>query len=112
VGQTFCRYRLRFMPFHKNMGPRQSMVYELLDTLYFGNLDRHNPAGSYRKVKTATGDAYMVPFAQSKKCFGAIMIHSPRRIEVFYSMMGKQIKTKCFGLYDTKLFMIKTFIDT
>ena len=100
------------MLLHEGMGPRQSMVHELMDTLYFGNLDRIKGVKAYRKVKTAEDrDAYMVPFARDKECFGAIMVHSPRRIEVFYNMKGRKIKAKCPSLYETKRFMVKTFVQ-
>lgn len=100
------------MLFLDGMGPRQSIVHELMDTLYFGNLDRIKNVESYKKVKTAKDkDAYMVPFARGKDCFGAIMVHSPRRIEVFYNMKGRKIKAKCPSLYETKRFMVKTFVQ-
>lgn len=100
------------MIYHEGMGPRQSMVHELLDTLFFGSLDRVKGVAAYRKVKTAEDkDAYMVPFARDKECFGAIMVHSPKKIEVFYNMKGKKIKAKCPSLYDTKRFMVKTFVQ-
>lgn len=99
------------MFFHEGMSPRQSMVHELLDTLHFGNLDRLKGGLSYKKVKTAENqDAYMVPFAKDKNCFGAILVHSLRRIEVFYNVKGRKSKEKCPSLYDTKKFMVKAFL--
>lgn len=98
------------MIFHEGMGPRQSIAHELLDTLFFGNLDRHTGT-RYRKVNTVPGkDAYMIPFARSKACFGAIMVHSPSRIEVFYNVKGEKAKAVCKSLYDTKRFMIRNFL--
>lgn len=99
------------MIFHEGMGPRRSMVQELTDTIIFGDLCRIKDACRTRKVKTTTGDCYVVPFGRSKDTYGAILVHALKRIEIVYRENGKDRKNLCRNLYDAKRFLIVKFVQ-
>ena len=95
--------------YREPMSIRRSIVEELLDTIFFGGLS--NVKGPrFRKVKTKDKDAYMVHFG-AVGLVGAILVHSPRKIEVFYKKDGFEYKELCRSTYETKWFMVQAFVS-
>ena len=94
----------------EGMGPRQSIAAELLDTVRFGGLDKIKGANGYAKKRIANGDAYVLPFGTSKNEFGAVLIRSPKNIEVKTSVNGAKASSKFRNVYDVKQFLIRNFI--
>ena len=94
----------------EGMGPRQSIAAELLDTVRFGGLDRIKGANGYAKKTISNGDAYVIPFGTSSKEFGAILIRTPKNIEVKTSVNGAKASSKFRNLYEVKQFLIRNFI--
>jgi hypothetical protein len=102
------------MMFLEGMGPRQSIASELLDTVRFGGLDKikatRNGPG-YTKRQVDNGDAYVIPFGTSGKEFGAVLVRSPKSIEVRMSINGKKSSKKFKSCYETKRFLIQAFVS-
>lgn len=94
----------------EGMGPRQSIAAELLDTVRFGGLDRIKGANGYAKKRISNGDAYVLPFGTSKDSFGAILIRTPKNIEVKTSVNGAKASSKFRNSYEVKQFLIRNFI--
>jgi hypothetical protein len=95
------------------MSFRRAVAEEILDTIYFGNLDsiRGAKGRKFSKVKTGQKDAYMLPFGFSKDCYGAVLVHTPNRIEVVSRVRGAERKNSFRSAYDTKVFLCRTFIS-
>jgi hypothetical protein len=98
---------------HEPMSFRRAVAEEILDTIYFGNLDAIKGAKGRKCSKVSTGqkDAYMLPFGLSKDCYGAVLVHSPNRIEVVARVRGTERKTNFRSAYDAKVFLCRTFIN-
>jgi hypothetical protein len=96
--------------YYEGMGPRRSIVHELNDTIFFGDLFRIKDAGKFRKVKTVTGDCYALPFGRSKNLFGAILVHKPNKIEIVYRENGADKKILCRDSYSAKRFLVTKFV--
>lgn len=94
----------------EGMGPRQSIAAELLDTVRFGGLDKIKSAGSYSKKIVDNIPSYVVPFGSSSEEFGAIVIKTPKNIEVKTSVKGKKTSSKFRNSYEVKKFLIRNFI--
>jgi hypothetical protein len=99
------------MIFHDGMGPRQSIAAEVLDTVMFGGLNRIRGAGSYAKKKLDRGDGYVIPFGFSSECFGAVIVKSPKNIEVKYAVNGKRSSVSFKKTYDVKRFLVRKFVE-
>ena len=99
------------MIFHEGMGPRQSIATEILETVRFGALDRIKGANGYRKQKLDRGDGYVIPFGLSSQCFGAVIVKSPKNIEVKYAVNGKRSSVSFKKPYDAKRFLVRKFIE-
>jgi hypothetical protein len=95
------------------MSFRRAIAEEILDTIYFGNLDLIKGAKGRKCNKVSIGqkDAYMLPFGLSKDCYGAVLVHGPNRIEVIAKVQGTEQKINFRSAYDTKIFLCKTFIN-
>lgn len=93
------------------MGPRQSIAVEVLDTVRFGALDKIKGANGYRKQKLDRGDGYVIPFGLSKNCFGAVIVKSPKNMEVKYSINGKRQTVSFKKPYDVKRFLVRKFVE-
>ena len=93
------------------MGPRQSMAVEILDTVRFGGLDKIKGANGYAKKKLDNGDAYVVPFGMSKNLYGAVIIKSPKNIDVVYRVGGQQRIQNLRYCEEVKRFLVKRFIQ-
>jgi hypothetical protein len=95
------------------MSIRRSVTEEILDTVYFGNLDLIKAARGrkFSKVKTKEKDAYMIPFGTSKDCYGAVLVHSPSRIEVYSKVNGNEKKERFGSAYATKSYLCRTFMS-
>ncbi len=98
------------MHYLEGMGPRQSIAAELLDTIRFGGLDRIKGANGYSKKRVDNGDAYVIPFGVSSEEFGAIVIKTPKSIEVKTSIKGAKATSKFRYTYEVKRFLIKNFV--
>lgn len=98
------------MNYLDGMGPRQSIAAELLDTVRFGAIDKIKGASGYAKKKLDKGDAYVLPFGRSKDEFGAIIIRSPKSIEVKFSVNGEKSSVIFKKVHDAKQFLIRKFI--
>lgn len=98
------------MMYLENMGPRQSIASELLDTIRFGDLDRIRGSGSYAKKSLDNGDAYVIPFGKSKEFYGAVLVHTPKSIEVKYIQNKKTRSVKFKRLYEVKQFFCKELV--
>jgi len=99
------------MHYYEGMGPRRSIVHELNDTIFFGDLYRIKDAGRSFKMKTARGDCYALPFGRSKNSYGAILVHHPSRIEVVYRENGVDRKNLCRTVHEAKRFLIMKFVQ-
>ena len=95
----------------EGMGPRQSISAELLDTIRFGGLDKIKGATGYSKKVVDKGDAYVIPFGTSSKEFGAILVRTPKNIEVKTSVNGAKASSKFRNVYEVKRFLIRNFIQ-
>jgi hypothetical protein len=93
------------------MGPRQSIAVEVLDTIRFGALDKIKGANGYAKKKLDRGDAYVIPFGLNKNCFGAVIVKSPKNMEVKFSINGKKQAVSFKKPYDVKRFLVRKFIE-
>lgn len=98
------------MHYLEGMGPRQSIAAELLDTVRFGGLDRIKGATGYTKKKIDNGDAYVIPFGVSGEEFGAILIKTPKNIEVKTCVKGAKASSKFRYVYEVKRFLIQNFV--
>jgi hypothetical protein len=98
------------MFYHEGMGPRRSIVHELNDTIFFGDLYRIKDAGRHRKLKTEKGDCYSLPFGRSKDLFGTILVHSPSKIEIVYRDSGTNRKNLCRSVFEAKRFLVSKFV--
>ena len=95
----------------ENMGPRQSIASEILDTIRFGDLDRIKSAGTYVKKKLdATSDAYVLHFGRSKDFYGAVLVHKPNSIEVKLVSDGRKKSMKFKRLAEVKQYFCKSCI--
>lgn len=93
------------------MGPRQSIAVEVLDTVRFGGLDKIKGANGYRKQKLDRGDAYVIPFGTSKNCYGAVIVKTPKNIDVVYRVDGQQRVQNLRYCEEVKRFLVKRFIQ-
>ena len=95
----------------ENMGPRQSIASEILDTIRFGDLDRIKSAGTYVKKKLdASSDAYVLHFGRSKDFYGAVLVHKPNSIEVKLVNAGRKKSMKFKRLTEVKQYFCKSLI--
>jgi hypothetical protein len=94
----------------EGMGPRQSIAAELLDTIRFGGLDKIKSSGSYCKKMIDNTPVYMLSFGTSSEEFGAILIRTPKNIEVKTSVRGAKSSSKFRNSYEVKRFLIRNFI--
>jgi hypothetical protein len=96
------------------MSIRRSVAEEILDTIYFGNLDSIKGAKGrkFSKVNTGQKDAYMLPFGFSKDCYGAVLVHTPNRMEVVTRVRGAERKNSFRSAYDTKVFLCRSFVNS
>ena len=99
------------MLYIEGMGPRQSIATEVLDTVRFGGLDKIKGANGYRKQKVDRGDAYVIPFGVSKNLFGAVIIKTPKNIDVVYRVNGLQRVQNLRYAEEVKRFLVKRFIQ-
>jgi len=97
--------------FLEGMGPRQSIAVEILDTVRFGALDRIKGANGYHKQKLDKGDAYVIPFGLSKDCYGAVLVKTPKNLEVQYMIKGKRFNQPFKYAGEVKSFLVKKFIQ-
>jgi hypothetical protein len=95
----------------EGMGPRQSIAVEVLDTIRFGALDKIKGANGYAKKKLDRGDGYVIPFGLNKNCYGAVVVKSPKNIEVKLSINNKRSSVYFKKCYDVKRFLIRKFIE-
>lgn len=98
------------MLYLEGMGPRQSIATEVLDTVMFGGLNKLSDVG-YRKRRLDKGDAYVIKFAKSKDCYGAVLIRTPKRIQVAYRDKGLQLVQEFKYADQVKRFLVKRFIQ-
>ena len=96
------------------MSIRRSVAEEILDTIYFGNLDGIKGARGRKigKIRTPQKDAYLLPFGISKDCYGAVLVHIPNRIEVVTRIRGIERKNSFRSAYDTKVFLCRSFVNS
>lgn len=102
------------MTYLDGMGPRQSIASEILDTVRFGGLDKIKAARTdrgYQKRQVDNGDAYVIPFGLSGKQFGAVLVRSPKVIEVRTCINDKKSSQKFRSAYEAKLFLIRSFVS-
>lgn len=99
------------MIYLENMGPRQSIASEVLDTIRFGDLDRIRGAGSYAKKSLDNGDAYVIPFGKSKEFYGAVLVHTPKSIEIKYIQNTYTKNVKFRNLREVKQFFCSKLIN-
>lgn len=95
------------------MSIRRIITEEILDTIFFGNLDNIIGARGrkFSKVKTKEKDAYMIPFGHSKNFFGAVLVHSPKKIQIITKISGIKKKITFKSSYETKSYLCKKMIS-